>query len=273
MLRPPHRAYRRLYTYHFNRRVMPDLSHDPDCIGLWQEHDTAIYFFHDARDEEMEKLATATGATLFYRADLDYRDWEAGQEIAPFTVGHLRIAPVWDANGGDIVLDPGVVFGSGFHPTTRLCLEGMLELLALRPARRLIDLGTGSGLLAVAGAKLGVASVFACDFNPLACRVAQANCHRNNVAVDIACLDLFASFPGRQSDILVANLHLELLLHLFTQPAFRQQDFLILAGFRAAQEEKLLAALPTADLRLIDRRQQDGWCRWILRRRDSVTGN
>lgn len=266
MLRPPYAHYQRLHTYHFNRRLLPPLVEDPDFIGLWQESDSAIYFFHQAKEEAMAALARRTGATLFYQAEVEYRDWEAGQEITPFTVGPLRIAPVWDPAGGDIVIDPGVVFGSGFHPTTRLCLEGLLAVQTTRPARRLVDLGTGSGLLALGGAKLGLKSVFACDFNPLACQVAKANSRRNQVRVDVAACDLFASFPRGQGGILVANLHLELLLHLFTVPSFWQHDFLILSGFRSSQEEQVLAALPAAGIRFYDRRQRDSWCCWLLER-------
>lgn len=270
MLRPPYTHYQRLYTYHFNRRLLPALDLDPDFIGLWQESDSAIYFFHRPKEEEMAALAGRTGATLFYQADLDYREWESGQEITPFAVGHLRVAPVWDPGGGDVVLDPGVVFGSGFHPTTRLCLEGLVELQATRPSSRLVDLGTGSGLLAIAGAKLGVELVLACDFNPLACQVAKANSRRNQVRVEVVALDLFASFPRGQGGMLIANLHLELLLHLFTVPGFWRHDFLILSGFRTSQEEKVLAALPPDTVRFRGRRQRDTWCCWLLERREEA---
>ncbi len=274
MLRPPYQRYQRLYTYHFDRTDMPEPD-DPDLIGVWEEGSTTIYFFHHDRQAAMEELGRRTGARLIYAAAVDYQDWEAGVEPTPFTAGGLRIAPVWDAAGADLALDPSVVFGSGFHPSTRLCIEALaLAVDTFQPAS-MADLGTGTGVLALCGARLGIERVTAVDANRLACRVAAANVRRNGLAdrITVERCDLLHAYPAAGADLLVANLHRELLEHLFARPEFVGHKYFILAGFRVGQEEALLAALPAADIAFVDRWRSDDWCLWILRHRSQqLTG-
>lgn len=80
MLRPPHKKYSRLYTYHFDGLSMPSVD-NPDLIGIWEEGETTIYFFHSDQKEKMRELEKKTGAAIVYEADVDYKDWEAGQKI------------------------------------------------------------------------------------------------------------------------------------------------------------------------------------------------
>lgn len=122
MLRPPYQCYKRLCVYHLDAVELPPLT-DPDLIDNWIEDDTPILFFHRAKDELIKKLCRQYGCQVIYQAELDYTDLEPGQLIEPFTVADISVAPVWDAAGSDIIIDPSVVFGSGFHPSTRLCME------------------------------------------------------------------------------------------------------------------------------------------------------
>lgn len=114
-------------------------------------------------------------------------EWEAAWK-AHFNVmkvgRHLVIKPTWqeylkDANDIVIELDPGLAFGTGYHPTTRMCLE-QIEL-HLVPKMRVLDLGTGSGILAIAAAKLGASSVFALDIDETALRMTITNASYNGV--------------------------------------------------------------------------------------------
>jgi len=102
-------------------------------------------------------------------------------------------------------LEPQMAFGTGTHESTQLCLE-VLERLPLN-GRTVLDIGTGSGILAIASAKLGAASVLACDIDPVAIQVARGNCRRNRVDHRI---HLFTgeveAFAGTGFDIILANL-------------------------------------------------------------------
>ena len=111
------------------------------------------------------------------------RSWKA--YFKPVRTGRqLLIRPPWSrAATGDrtvIELEPGMAFGTGDHPTTKACLAAVERLL--RPGDRLLDLGSGSGILAIAGAKLGASKVLALDTDPLAVDAAKENCRRNGVA-------------------------------------------------------------------------------------------
>ena len=270
MLHPPYTQYDRLYTYHLSLPHLPELD-DPDLIGAWIEDETAIFFFHRPKERLIDELCRKHGGSVIYQADLSYMEWEAGQEVSAFTIDNLSVAPVWDPAPADIRLDPSVVFGSGFHPSTRLCLEALLKYLATPEIvlDRALDLGTGTGLLAIAAAQRGITRVTAIDNNSLACEVARQNAIRNNVAekIDVRKMDLRKSCPDTSSvDLVIANLYKGLLERLLENPSFWQARMYILAGFISGMEPDLLAALPAAGLKFLERRRQDRWCLWVLYR-------
>lgn len=270
MLRPPYTKYDRLYTYHLDLPFLPELN-DPDLIGGWVEDKTAIFFFHQPKDKLIQELCRKSGGSIIYQADLDYSDWEAGQEISSFSVGDLTVAPVWEHTPAQIRLDPSVIFGSGFHPSTRLCIETLLKY-ATTPEitiSSLLDLGTGTGLLAIAAAKRGIGKITAVDYNQLACEVARENAKRNKVdeSLTVRQMDLLKEIPETKGvDLVVANLYRGLLEKLFENPDFWHARIYILAGFIPAMEADLLAALPTGGIKFLERRRKDRWCLWVLLR-------
>ena len=126
------------------------------------------------------------------------------------TGGRVVIVPTWiehepEAGQLAIRLDPGQAFGTGHHETTRLCLAALEELL--RPGMRVLDVGTGSGVLAIAAVLLGAGSVEAIDIDPVAAEIARANCAANGVAdrVAISAGTLSPEHAGRY-DLVVANI-------------------------------------------------------------------
>lgn len=271
MLRPPYTRYERLYTYHLALAELPAID-DPDLIGAWIEDNTAIIFFHRPKERYIRELCRRLGGSIIYEADLDYSEWEAGQDFSAFTVDGFTVAPVWDITAADVHLDPSVIFGSGFHPSTRLCLEGLLKYLRTPEItiNSALDLGTGTGLLAIVAALNGVQTVTAVDSNSLACQVARKNAGLNRVVERIAVeeADLRQTLPPTAGvDLVVANLYKGLLEELLGKPDFWNASFYILAGFIPAMEPDLLAALPAGKVRFLERRRNDRWCLWVLMRR------
>lgn len=271
MLHPPYTHYDRLYVYHLDLKAIPEVN-DPDLIGIWIEDDMAVLFFHHSKEDLVTDICQRYNCNLVYHADMDYRDWEAGQEISSFKTGPITVAPVWENVPADIRLDPSVIFGTGFHPTTRTCLELLLAYCTTPEIeiRSVLDLGTGTGLLGIAAALHGVDKVTAVDNNPLACQVAQANSVLNKVEdkIDVAQLDLRTSLPDTgKYDLVVANLYKGLLEELFNTPSFWQAKLYILSGFIHSMEEDLLAAFPTQSLRFLTRQRTDKWCVWVLANR------
>ncbi|MCI5222168.1 MAG: methyltransferase domain-containing protein [Candidatus Electrothrix sp. AR4] len=273
MLRPPYTEYNRLHVYYLDQCDLPPVD-DPDLIGVWIEDDTAILFFHRPKEELIRRLCRDTGSAVVYQADLDYQDWEAGVKITSFSTKTLLVRPVWEPQNNreqgrtEILLDPGVIFGSGFHATTRLCLE-TLELLLLESGMRInsvLDLGTGTGLLAVAAAKLGVKRVTALDNNPLAVEVARRNVARNNCAdvVDVRQFDLMRELPDMHYDLVITNLYKGLLIRLFTDSGFWDTRLYMVSGFIPGMEADLLAALPADRIQMLHRGNSEQWRLWLL---------
>ena len=273
MLRKPHTRYHHLHVYYLDRKDIR-IAEDPDLIGIWIEDDSAIVFFHQSRDAYIKDVCRKQGAAIIYQADLEYRDWEAGVEITSFVTRSLLVSPVWERKSGEangrhaIILDPSVIFGSGFHATTRLCLE-TLETLMLEPAsgiRTVLDLGTGTGLLAIAAAKLGAERVVALDNNPLAVAVAKRNVDMNGCGdrVKIVHHDLHRSLPDTNYDLVITNLYKGLLIQLFENADFWKARFFLVSGFIPGMEGELLAAMPATGIHLLERRSREQWRLWLL---------
>lgn len=131
---------------------------------------------------------------------------------------HVVIKPCWEEYmpvGGDIVieLDPGMAFGTGTHPTTAMCIRCLEDIIKHKPI--VFDIGTGSGVLAVAAAKLGAARVEAVDLDPLAVRIAAENAVLNGVegTVTIAQGDLLTGMAGK-ADVIVANIIADVIIKM-----------------------------------------------------------
>lgn len=134
------------------------------------------------------------------------------------------------------------------------------------PQLTTIDLGTGTGLLAVAAAKLGVKRVTALDNNPLAVDVARANVARNNCAdrVEVQQYDLMQGLPDMDYDLVISNLYKGLLIRLFEDREFWHPGLYLISGFIPGMEPDLLAALPSKLIQMLHRANGEQWRLWLL---------
>lgn len=176
--------------------------------------------------------------------------WEDGWRRfhRPVRVGRLWVGPPWeepDADSLAVVVDPGRAFGTGAHPTTRLCLELLQEL----EPTSLVDAGCGSGVLAVAAAKLGFEPVVALDVEQAAVDATLANAQANGVAVEARRLDALEG-PLPEAGVTLANILLEVVEQLATHvrsPLYLTSGYLVADRPRLASWERLA------------RRESDGW--------------
>ena len=182
----------------------------------------------------------------------------------------LLVKPSWvrrrpRAGQQVVVLDPGLSFGTGQHPTTAFCLEQIVGNRKPGAAQSLLDIGTGSGILAIAAVKLGYRPVEAHDFDPDAVRVARANARQNGVArrLEIAQRDLTRE-PLRsvqEFDMVCANLILDLLVseRVRIVNRLRPRGLLLLAGILRTQFLAVARAYGRLGLRLKVSRRQNEW--------------
>ena len=203
-------------------------------------------------------------------------DWENAWK-RHFFVRHvgkrLVIVPSWrryQPKPGELVLDldPGMAFGTGVHPTTRLCLR-LLERL-LPPQARVLDLGTGSGILAIAAARLGAASVRALDVDATAARVAEDNVARNRVQATVLVEqgELTLIDAAERFDLILANINLRVIRAVLPDLARRLSPtgLAILSGVLREHEPALQEAIQAAGLALRERRREGDWLALVVRR-------
>ena len=138
-----------------------------------------------------------------------------------------------------IRLDPGVVFGNCLHPTTRDCLKALLLAGKHRRFERVVDFGTGTGILALASAFLGAGSVLAVDLNPLCVKTAKANVARNELGGVIQVVEgPVQEFVDEPADLVAANIHHAVIKELLEKRKFGEGERLILSGLmRSAARE------------------------------------
>ncbi len=231
----------------------------------------------ERRVEELAEHDIDKGSGLIRLREVHEEDWaNAWKEFYhPIRVGErLVVKPSWQeypAEAGDVVieLDPGMAFGTGTHYTTAMGLE-MLEQ-AVRPGDLVFDIGTGSGILAVAAAKLGAGRVLAVDNDPLAVRIAGENIAANDTAdiVTVAVGDLLTGLDG-QADIIVANIIADVIIRLAPAVPERLKDggLFLAGGVIADRLGDVTDAILTAGLAVEKVLEEGGWATILARKGD-----
>ncbi len=169
----------------------------------FEEGDEELAVYTDAAGEEQLRALFENVSSRSIEPGWEER-WREFHR--PVWVGPLWIGPPWEeppADATTVVIDPGRAFGTGSHPTTRLCLEFLLEL----ERGSLVDVGCGSGVLSVAAAKLGFDPIVAIDREPAAVEAVGRNAVANGVAIDVRLADVLAAGPP-EADVGLANIDL-----------------------------------------------------------------
>lgn len=203
-------------------------------------------------------------------ADKDWVEVYKGQ-FKPIRIGRLLIKPSWEDVGvstGDVIieLDPGLAFGTGSHPTTKGCLSFLQEYVSENDI--VFDLGTGSGILAIAAAKLGASKVIAIDNDKEAIDVARENAARNGVAekISFSVMD-FADMQSTEIDVLVANLTAPVIITFL--PGIVQKlkgmRVFIASGITVAQKDSVVTALNKNGLKVEQIFEKGDWVTVVSR--------
>ena len=214
-----------------------------------------------------------TGAARIEMARVRREDWAESwkRHFHPLEIGKtLLVKPSWSKkrpakNQAVVILDPGLSFGTGQHPTTSFCLGQIARCLNSGTTQSFLDIGTGSGILAIAAAKLGYAPVHAFDFDPESVRVARENARKNHVTGRIKLTRGYVTRlplkPARQYDLVCANLIANLLIAERRRIVRRLKPggTLVLAGVLAAEFAEVERAFADFGLGLRASRVEKEW--------------
>ena len=232
-----------------------------------------IHMYLEPGDSPVETLALIAArmeaAGIPYTSEtegVEQEDWQNGwrKYYHPMDVGQrLAVVPSWqdyETSRVKLILDPGLAFGTGGHETTNLCLEVLDE--RVRGGERVLDIGTGSGILAIAALKLGAAVAEGVDIDPVAVRTAGENAALNGVADKLTVLvgDLSDKASGKY-DIITANIVANAIMALAPAvPGLMADDAVFIAsGIIDSRKDEVIAALEAAGLAVLEVKEKRGW--------------
>ena len=249
-----------------------DLDLGSGFLGYWVEGGYTFFFFdRDAEQAMKDLVARRSELDLRHVHRMKYSQWQDGAGFKPFTVGPLVIVPAWDppADYPDrrlIQVDPGLAFGFGGHPTTRACLEALVRIFREDPPTDVLDLGTGTGILALAAAELGASAVLAVEYSHLAAETAGRNVALNGQEGRIRTVHgLAEDHCLHPAGLVCSNLHFEVQRGVLEKGGFARRRWLLLSGLFHRQAETMESALLASGYRLMDRVRDERWATLLLR--------
>ena len=252
------------------------------------DHHARVFFSAETdRDRAASRLRAFAPDVSCQPVDVPDEDWAARSQasLGPVQIGRIVVAPPWavDRNGGrsgnatsvpvlTVTIRPSMGFGTAHHASTRLCLRLLQELPIA--GSHVIDLGTGSGVLAIAAARLGAARVLAIDHDPDALQSARENVELNGVAEIVSLMQMDVAAPPATSpkppaDVLIANLTGALLVRL--APALREmvtsEGHVVVSGILGDEADAVTHAFEDAGLCVEQRLDEDEWVAFEFRPR------
>jgi ribosomal protein L11 methyltransferase len=269
--------YGDLFIYYLKGCLASDSAiADRSFIGNWEEDGYSFLFFKRSSLQIIEALTSQQPhLKLLDKFQMSYEEWQGGP-VLPIQIGRIQVIPPWlktftrmdhlpeesdrnEKRAIQILLDPGVVFGTGTHPTTRHCLEAIQMLVSRTSIGTVIDIGTGTGLLAIAAVKLGCKRALAIDLNRLAVKTAVENIHLNKLGDKVLAVqgsaDKFVDLP---SDLVISNIHYDVMKRLLRRNRKLSAKYVILSGLLRSQATKVEVLLKQVSITLLEKWETNG---------------
>jgi ribosomal protein L11 methyltransferase len=250
--------YEDLYIYLMKGLVSreEEAAFGKSFLGNWVEEDTCFLFFSEPSEWIVsELLQRRPDLHLLENYHFAYEEWQ-GAFFEPLRIDRFLIVPPWveaaeGAGETKILLDPGLVFGTGLHASTRDSLKALSYVHSRASIEKVVDLGTGTGLLALASALLGAQEVLAVDLNPLCVETARKNVQWNHLESRIEVKEGRAEdFAELEADLVLANIHWDVLKKLIEKEGFRRNPRIVLSGLMRSHARDLESDLRRYGLRI-----------------------
>lgn len=265
----------RIPAVHVTEEAFISMATSLDCLGIAEETEadkdrTVFTGWFASGDDVRQTRARITAACLLQGLPADaiclsgigtewetawQRDWQAMPVGKNLWVRPSFCAPPTD-NRIDIVLDPGMAFGTGQHATTQLCLEAIERICSEPMPASMLDMGAGSGLLAITAAKLGVKDMLAIDNDPTAVEACKVNAEINGVQIQS---ELGDTPPEGKFDLVVANILAGPLIDMAPKLAACVSKSLVLSGLLTTQVEDVSRAYVDAGMEVVRTDTKEEW--------------
>ena len=223
-------------------------------------------------NERLSALGIDFGVELISLCEEDWADsWK--QYYKPIKIGEkLVVVPMWekyDAQNNEIIvkMDPGMAFGTGTHETTRLCAT-LLEKY-VTPSTLMLDVGTGSGILAICASKLGAEKCYAYDIDPVAVRVARENVKDNEVCnIECEVSDLLKGVKEQKYDVIAANIVADIIIRMLPDIGkyMHEKTMLVISGIIDERCGDVYESISKNGFTIVEEIHENGWCAISLRR-------
>ncbi len=250
---------------------------DEGCLGMIENDDALTAYFPDSADvrtitndlQLLKMLLEKSGrehSLSFSSVLIPDQDWNESWKkgLQPADIGKsFTILPTWEKRREgriNLIIDPGMAFGTGHHETTRSCLILMEKFFDKQAHERFLDVGTGTGILAIAASKLGYKEILAVDTDPLAVEAARRNISHNDVAgIEVREGGITCAPEG--FDFITANLFSVLLITLAPEISARlnRAGIAVLAGMLSGQEQEVIDAMEGAGLHPVEKLADGKW--------------
>ena len=258
--------YEKLFIYELAGPLPVDKqAMGPDFLADWQEGGYTFLFFKAGAAAVTAQFAASHGAEVRSETVVDYTDWEAGRPVEATLCGRVLVCPTWDARTPApgqvrVLMDPGVAFGTGHHPTTARCLAVLSSLYERATPATVLDLGCGTGVLTAAALQLGACSATAVDYQESTVETAMRTFTLNELSTRVSLHHgAAADYAQQPADLLCCNIFIQVIEQLIAPPDFFNKKWYLFSGLYASHADQVLDTLTAAGLRLAEHHIDEKW--------------
>ncbi len=252
------------------------LNADRDAVkvSLFVPEEKNLSEYREFIETRLEALGVRAGIEC---EGMNEEDWAESwkQYYKPVHLGKVTVVPAWEeytAAEGEVIIrmDPGMAFGTGTHETTRLVMRIMQD--EIKGGERVLDVGTGSGILSICASKLGALSCHAYDIDPVAVKVARENAERDgcdNITVGVSDLLHGVDLSGGKFDFCVANIVADIIIRMLPDISdyLTPEAPIILSGIIADRRDEVCLAAERYGYAVVREEKENDWCGILIRRK------